>query len=95
MITWKDNTTYAQSDIERVPSNWIAHINGHSIIVVQRWDEPGVWFVKSSLGVERRLGKLSSEQAKNAALEIIGRVLKLEIKKNQEFLTALESAKGE
>jgi hypothetical protein len=95
MITWKDNTTYSQSDTERVPTNWITHIKGHSIIVFQRWDAKGVWFVKSSLGVERRLGMLSDGQAKNAALEIIERVLKLEILKHQEFLAALESAKGE
>jgi hypothetical protein len=94
MIEWKDNTTYSQSDTERVPTNWITHVDGNSIIVFKRIDSTG-WFFKSSFGIERKIGVMSHDDAKIKSLEIIQHVLRLEIKKNQEFLAALESAKGE
>ena len=71
-LTWKDTTSYALGDKERVPTVWTAVGVPHIKITVHRWHGvEGEWFISAPPLFERRRASRGDdlEAAKAEALQ--------------------------
>ena len=78
---WRDTTTYAQDDKERVPRAFTIEGEHHLSVYVTRWihDDPEKWYLScNNLGIKwQEMSNKKIDGAKHEALIYVARLFKV------------------